>query len=304
MQIQKKHYLLVCIFAIVVSPSYCGGQQPKSQTIRVTETADYVQIDTDLLSAQIRKRGYVSGIARGTLIDKKTGAKDAGFGLHIMDFLLGPGWKNDSYSRDKKLHGNLPKHYIEGPQICTQAKRLTPKITRGKDFVAVRLRFQFTKAAKGLKAGSVWEQTLIFRPGVRYVLSSERITSVNTLANVFYRIDMPGHIRHKNMDTFSKVFLSYRGEISAQAFAKNFAPDERFLYQRKKGKTPQRMIRAYQVKVNGKAGPWLAGMTLEPSLVSEAWCHQRNYVCMIQELHGKSIRAGESFGAAYVGRLF
>jgi hypothetical protein len=60
------------------------------------------------------------------------------------------------------------------------------------------------------------------------------------------------------------------------------------------------MIRAYQVKVNGKPGPWLAGMTLEPAEVSEAWCHQRGYVCFIQELHRRKVKAGESFGAAYV----
>ena len=57
------------------------------------------------------------------------------------------------------------------------------------------------------------------------------------------------------------------------------------------------MIRAYQVKVNGKAGPWLAGMTLDPAAVSEAWCHQRGYVCFIQELHGRKVKAGETFGA-------
>jgi hypothetical protein len=59
------------------------------------------------------------------------------------------------------------------------------------------------------------------------------------------------------------------------------------------------MIRAYQVKVKGKPGPWLAGMTLDPSEVCEAWCHQRGYVCFIQEVHRRPVKAGESFGAAY-----
>ena len=79
------------------------------------------------LQARIRKKGYVSGVAAGTLLDKKTGAHDLGFGLHIMDFLMAPGWADDGYPRDPKLHGNLPKHYVEGPQICTQAKELRPK---------------------------------------------------------------------------------------------------------------------------------------------------------------------------------
>src|SRR5262249_42314499 len=119
--------------------------------IRVTETEDFVRIETNALEAQIRKVGYVSGIASGTLLDRATGARDAGFGLHIMDFLMAPGWRDDDYSRDAKLHGNLPKHYIEGPQICTKARKLTPEIIRGADFVAVRLRFRFTEAAPGLK---------------------------------------------------------------------------------------------------------------------------------------------------------
>ena len=64
------------------------------------------------------------------------------------------------------------------------------------------------------------------------------------------------------------------------------------------------MIRAYQISVNGQPGPWLAGMTLDPAEVSEAWCHQRGYVCLIEELHRKRVRAGDSFGAAYVVGYF
>jgi hypothetical protein len=285
---------------ILLPPGASGAKAD----IQVQETDDYLQIDTDALQARIRKRGYVSGIAQGSFLDRKTGAREAGFGLHIMDFLLAPGWRDDGYSRDPKVHGNLPHHYVEGPQICTQAKKLTPEVVRGKDFVAVRLRFRFTEAGKGYKSGSVWEQTLVFKPGLRYILSSERITSVNDAESLIYRIDMPGHIRHTKGDTFAQVYLSYHGMIPAEQFAQDFGPDARFLYQRKPGQAPKRMIRAYQVKIDGKPGPWLAGMTLDPEAVSEAWCHQRGYVCMIQELHGRPVKAGESFGAAYLVGYF
>jgi hypothetical protein len=270
------------------------------QGIRVRETDDFVQIDTDALQARVRKKGYVSGIAAGSLLDKKTGARDAGFGLHIMDFLMAPGWRDDGYTRDPRMHGRLAKHYIEGPQICTQARELTPEVLRGEDFVAIRLRFRFTQPAAGLKEGSTWEQTLVFQKGVRYVLCGEQVTSVNDVDDLFYRIDMPGHIRHNRGDSFSQVFLSYHdGPIPAEAFARDFAPDERFLYQRKAGHVPARMIRAYQVKVDGKPGPWLGGLTFDTAAVSEAWCHQRGYVCFIQELHARPVKAGETFGAAY-----
>lgn len=286
---------------LIVSITLVLIAQPiAAQDIQVTEADDYVQIDTDALQAKIRKKGYVSGIAAGSFLDKKTGARDAGFGLHIMDFLLGPGWKDDAYPRDAKYHGNLPKHYIEGPQICTQAKKLTPEVIRGDGFVAVRMSHRFTEPAKGFKAGSLWQQTLIFLPKVRYIVCSEQITSVNDVDNLLYRIDMPGHIKHKNLDTFDQVYLSYHGLIPAKEFAQDFAPDAKFLYQRKDDKLPERMIRAYQLK----SGPWVAGMTLDPAVTVEAWCHQRGYVCFIQELHGRKVKAGETFGAAYLVGYF
>ena len=269
-----------------------------AEPIAVRQTDDVVEIETDAIKAQVRKHGYVSGIAAGTLIDKKTGAKDLGFGLHIMDFLLAPGWRDDSYGRGG-VHGDLPKHYVEGPQICTQAKQLTPEIIEGKDFVAVRLKYTFTQPGKGYKAGSTWEQTLVFQPGQRFFLCGERITSVNDADNLFYRIDMPGHVRHKKGDNFEQLYLSYHGMIPAKEFDEDFNPDKRFLYQRKADKIPERFIRAYQVKLGGNPGPWLAGMTLDPGAVSEAWCHQRGYICFIEELHGKKVKAGETFGAAY-----
>ncbi|MDB5356510.1 MAG: hypothetical protein JWN24_2963 [Phycisphaerales bacterium] len=272
-----------------------------AEDVRITETADAIQIDTDALSATVRKTGYVSGIAAGSFLDKKTGARDIGFGLHIQDWLMAPGWRDDGYERDPKVHGNLPKHIVEGPQLCTQAKQLPAEVLRGEGFAAVRLRYTYTQPGKGFKAGSTWEQTLVFQPGVRYVLSAERITSANDADDLFYRLDMPGHIRHKAGDTFEQVYLSYFDKpIPASEFLQDFAPDEKFLYQRKDGAVPPRMIRAYQTKQAGKPGPWLAGMTLDASEVAEAWCHERGYVCFIQELHRKKVKAGESFGAAYV----
>ena len=300
--LMRRHLLL--FMAVLVAPPSIARDEPKG-TIKVEETDEYVQIDTDALQARIRKKGYVSGIAAGSLLDKKTGARDIGFGLHIMDFLMAPGWRDDGYSREGKIHGDLPKHYVEGPQICTQAKELKPVVVKGKDFVAVTLRYTFDKPGKGYKAGSTWEQTLVFQPDVRYVLTAERITSANDVDDLFYRIDMPGHVRHKNGDNFTQVYLSYLDKtVPASAFEKDFGPDARYLYQRKDGKVPERMIRAYQVKVDGKPGPWLAGMTLDPAEVSEAWCHQRGYVCFIEELHRKKVKAGESFGATYVVGYF
>jgi hypothetical protein len=102
------------------------------------------------------------------------------------------------------------------------------------------------------------------------------------------------------------------GIIPAKEFFENFAPDEKFNYRRdaaKGGKVravPERFIRAYHLRdaKTGKAGPWLAGMTLDPSAVYEAWCHQRGYVCMIEEYGGRPIKSGESFSAAFIVGFF
>jgi hypothetical protein len=289
--------------------------RPAAAEITVIETDDEVRIDTSALSATIRKKGYVSGVSRQTFVDKKTGAKDLGYGLDIADWIMEPG-ADDAY-RDRldpeliyrygnEYHGNSPKRAIEGPQICTQAKELTPSIVRGPDFVAVKQTFRYRTAAPGKAVGSLWTQWLVFPEDTRYFVSMQQIDAVNDSETMFLRIDMPGHIAHKRGDTFEEIYLSYFGRISSGEFLTNFAPDARFNYTRGKTPLPERMIRAYHIRdpETKKPGPWLAGMTLAPDVVSEAWCHQRGYVCLIEEFGGRPIRAGESFRAAFIVGYF
>src|ERR1044071_9067060 len=116
----------VMLFSVLLASSAGAAE------ITVKRADDHLQIETDALSVRINTKGYVSGTAAGGLVDKKTGARDLGFGLHIMDFLLAPGQRDDGYM-DSKFHGKIAKHYVEGPQICTQAKELVPEIVEGKD---------------------------------------------------------------------------------------------------------------------------------------------------------------------------
>ena len=261
---------------------------------------DRILIETDCLTAEVWPNGYVSGVKANTLVDRKTGARDGSFGLDIVDFLLepGPGKGDAHYHYGDKLHGKIAKHYVELPQICTQAKHVDSEFAVGRDFVAVRQWWRWRKAAAGLRAGSLWEQTLVFPMGRRYFLASDRVEVVNDYREVFLRIDLPGHLKHKRGDSFEEIFLSYEGRIPASGFFDDFAPDERHLYQRGKRPLPKRMIRARKIRGDGK--PWLAGITLEPQMVYEAWCHQRGYVCFIQEIGGLPTKAGDSFAAAYL----
>ena len=281
----------------------------------VSETDELIKIVTPQLEAAVRKRGYVSGVAARSLLDKKTGFRDAGFGLDIVDWIMEPG--SDEAYRDRldaelvyrfnnPYHGKRPKRSIEGPQICTKAGRLQPTVIRGEDFVAVRQQFRYLTAAPGKRRGSVWTQILVFPLGVRYFVSMDQIEAVNDSPAMFLRIDMPGHIRHSRGDTFSQIYLSYHGIVPAGRFFEDFPPDEEFNYRRDRDKVPERFIRAYRLRdaATGKSGPWLAGMTLQPSVVHEAWCHQRGYVCMIEEFGGRPITAGQSFRAAFIVGYF
>lgn len=288
--------------------------QPMS-AFTVRESAEEIRIAGDALDAIIRKKGYVTGVAAQSLLDRKTGFRDAGYGLDIVDWIMEPGSDADyreqlpkdlRYEFGNAFHGQTAKRSIEGPQICTQAKELSPQMIRGKDFVAVKTSWKYSIAAPGKQTGSQWDQTMVFPAGKRYFISSDRMTSVNASDALFFRLDMPGHIKHKNDNTFSEVYLSYAGLIPASAFAENFAPDVKFNFRRDANPAPKRFIRAYHLKDarTGQPGPWLAGMTLNVADVYEAWCHERGYVCMIEEIGGHKTKPGDTFGAAFIVGYF
>jgi hypothetical protein len=308
---QTRWRVLVCWMAL----AGLRGGGPAWADDRVRQTDDEIRIVLPGLEAAVRKKGYVTGVRAQSFLDKRTGFHDPGYGLDIVDWIMEPG--SDETYRDRldkelvyhfgdEIHGKTPKRSIEGPQICTQARKLDPRVILGKDFVAVTQDFRYRTAAPGRKAGSRWEQILVFPHEKRYFLSSDRITTVNNSDAMFLRIDMPGHIKHTRGDTFSEVYLSYQATISAREFLENFAPDKKFNYTRARDKLPRRFIRAIHLRdrKTGKDGPWLAGMTLKPDVVSEAWCHQRGYVCLIEEFGGRPIRAGESFSAAFIVGFF
>jgi hypothetical protein len=283
--------------------------------IEVTQNDTEVRIRTSAIEAVIHKQGYVSGVSAGTFLDKKTGFHDLGHGLDIVDWLLEPGSSETSqaqlnpqlvYRFHDLVHGDIPKTSIEGPQICTTAKKVPVDIITGKDFVAVKEHFKYYLAAPGKKPGSEWTQTLLFLDGKRYFISADRIDTVNSSKALCLRIDMPGHIRHHQGDNFSEVYLSYYGRIPSSEFLTDFPPDKKFLYDRTTSKIPKHFIRAYHIRnpQTGAEGPWLAGITLNPAVVFQGWCHERGYVCMIEEIGGRPVKAGGSFGAAYVVGFF
>jgi hypothetical protein len=273
---------------------------------------DPILIDTPHLRARIATEGYVSGITAGTFMDKKTGARDLGFGLAVVDFLLEPAPRGEpipkgqyDFGPDNKVHGDIPKRYVEGPQICTQARTLPAVVGRGDRLTAVRLKYSWQVAyPPHPRAGSVWEQTLVFPDDERFFLVADKVTTVSESPALSLRVDMPGHIKHKEGMGFDHVYLSYNDPpiLPSTEFLNDFPPDAHYLYNRGARARPDRFIRAYQVDLGpGKdEGPWLAGMTLNPDDVAQAWCHQRGYVCLIEEIGGRPTRPGDVFGACHL----
>ncbi|MDA0336002.1 MAG: hypothetical protein O2782_12610 [bacterium] len=276
---------------------------------QITESGSELHIDTDRFTAVIATEGYVSGVRAGSFVDRQSGARDLGHGLDIADFLLQPAANEPQHGEHRYEfgdlpHGNIAKRYVELPQICTQARKLPYRLYRGDGFVAVKQWYNWTIATAGFTAGSLWEQILVFPDGERYFFCCDRITSANDAEALIFRLDLPGHLKHTDGADFSEIYLSYEGRIPAADFRQDFAPDARHLYRRHDSTLPERMIRAYRGTASGAHGPWLAGLTLEPADVYEAWCHQRGYVCFIQELGGRPIRAGQRFGAAHIIGFF
>jgi hypothetical protein len=310
---------------------------------RVTEDDRAIKIETDRLEAVIPKRDpvrWMTGIEKQSFVDKATGFREAGDGLMVIDWLMEPGsdeewadrviapdgdgvgrytWyenETDPARREYALmaHGSSHrKRMVEGPQLCHRMKPVQPEVIRGEDFVAVKTTYQFEYAAPGRTPGSRWTQLVVFPKGERFFLLADRINSVNDSPELFLRNDTPGCVRHVKGDTFSEIYLSYLGgpnglRIPSREFFEPFPPDLKFGYRRDMNRVPERFVRAYRLRdpATGKDGPWLAGLTLEPSVVYEAWCSQRpgDIIVMIEEIHGRPVKAGESFGAAHVVGFF
>ena len=311
--------------------------------VKVQEDDRRILIETDQLEAAIPKKDpkqWMTGIGKGSFLDKATGFREVGDGLMVIDWLMEPGsddevaeevfapdghgvsrylWHENETDPDRieyaiLCHGSSHrKRAIEGPQLCHRMKPVQPEILRGEDYLAVRTTYKFEYAAPGRNTGSTWTQLIVFPKGERFFLLMDRIDSVNDSEEMFLRNDTPGCVRHVEGDTFSEMYLSYLSgpqglRIPSSEFFTPFPPDLKYGYRRDLNTIPDHFIRAYHLRdpKTGSAGPWLAGLTLDPSIVYEAWCSMRpgDIIVMIEEIHGKPVKAGESFSSAHIVGYF
>ena len=335
--------LIVLALAMYGAAPLLAEQASDAAWARVTEDDRAIKIETDQLEAVIPKKNpkqWMTGIEKGSFVDKKTGFREAGDGLMVIDWLMEAGsdadwsdkviapdgngvgryrwYENDTDPAQRQYaimaHGTSHrKRVVEGPQLCHRMKPVQPEVIRGKDFVAVKTTYKYEYAAPGRKPGSQWTQLIVFPKGERHFVLMDRIDTVNDSQEMFLRNDTPGCVRHEKGDTFSEMYLSYLSgpkgvRIPSSEFFEPFPPDLKYGYRRDTHKMPDTFIRAYHLrdKQTGKEGPWLAGLTLDPSVVYEAWCSQRpgGIIVMIEEIHGKPTKASDTFSAAHIVGYF
>src|SRR6266566_1232016 len=163
--------MLRLIAYFVAAVSIIHSTRSNGSEFEVSEDDERIVISSPTLDAVVRKKGYLTGVAAGSFLDRKSGFRDAGFGLDIVDWIMEPG--SDEAYRDQlpgdlpdlfntPYHGKTPKRSIEGPQICTKASELSPRVIRGKDFVAVTMSWNYRLAAPGKQTSSEWQQTIVF----------------------------------------------------------------------------------------------------------------------------------------------
>lgn len=306
--------------------------------VTVTEDDRCIKIETDLLEAVIPKNNpkhWMTGIEKHSFVDKTTGFHELGDGLMVVDWLMEAGsdrewrdqlkpldrylWHEFETDPERKAYAKFsqgttrPKRMVEGPQLCPFMKPVQPTVFRGDDFVAVQTQYKYEYGAPGRNAGSQWTQLVVFPRGKRYFLLMDKIDTVNDSNEMFLRNDTPGCVRHHNGDTFSEFYFSYFGGpdgqyVPSSEFFEPFQSDEKYQYIRGREPMPERFFRAYHLRdpETGKAGPWLGGLTLEPSVVYEAWCNMwpGNIIVLIEECYGRPIKAGQSFSEAFIVGYF
>src|SRR5690242_4628365 len=88
-------WLPLCLFAALVLAGAVRAQPGKdAEWARVSEDDRTIKIETDKLEAVIPKKNpkhWMTGIEKGSFLDKATGFREIGDGLMVVDWLMEPG---------------------------------------------------------------------------------------------------------------------------------------------------------------------------------------------------------------------
>ena len=159
-----------------------AGSEQEEAWCRVTEDDRSIKIETDKLEAVIPKsnpKQWMTGVEKGSFLDKATGFREVGDGLMVVDWLMEPGsdaeygdqvvapdgqgvgrysWFENETDPERRAytlmaHGSSHrKRMVEGPQLCHRMKPVTPEVIRGaglrggEDDLSVRVRSAWAHA--------------------------------------------------------------------------------------------------------------------------------------------------------------
>src|SRR5437773_11627378 len=87
--------LFLCLLIVLAGAGAVLAQPGKEDDwVRITEDDRAIKIETDKLEAVIPKknpRQWMTGIEKGSFLDKTTGFREIGDGLMVIDWLMEPG---------------------------------------------------------------------------------------------------------------------------------------------------------------------------------------------------------------------
>ena len=137
----------------------------------VSDDSESIHLSTPTIEAAVRKKGYVTAIAAGSLLDRKNGFREPGFGLEIVDWIIESGsdadWRDQASRRSAlQIRRPLSRQHAEAQRgrpadlHAGEGTRAADHPRRGLRGGANELALQARRARK--KAGSVWTQNRVF----------------------------------------------------------------------------------------------------------------------------------------------
>ena len=169
--------LVILLIAPASARAHLAEQRDDHSWVRAIEDDRAIKIETGKLEAIIPKKEpkrWMTGIEKGSFLDKTTGFREIGDGLMVVDWLMEAGsdesWANQVVAPDGNgvgrytwytnetdparrsyallAHGTSHrKRMIEGPQLCHRMKPVQPEIIRAEDFVAVKTTYNYSSFA-------------------------------------------------------------------------------------------------------------------------------------------------------------
>ena len=86
-----------------------------------------IRVEADHYRVALNTEGYVSGVAGGSFVDRKTGARDLGYGLCIADFLLEPDEPRGPIDKINTITAPATPTTARSPSGTSRARRFAPR---------------------------------------------------------------------------------------------------------------------------------------------------------------------------------